>query len=247
MEQDTVQRPNQVPPQGDPQQMEPQERIIEPRKSLLEISMRELWGYRDLFYFLVWRDILIRYKQTLLGAAWALLQPLTAMIIFAVIFGRLARMPSEGLPYPVFAYSALLIWTFFSQSLTQSSNSMIMNEKLVTKIYFPRLIMPVAAVVSYIPDFLIGCCLLAVLLPYYGLGLSANLWALPIVLALAMMTAVGAGLWTAALNVKYRDFRYIIPFMTQIWMFASPVVYPTSIIPAEWRLLYACEPHGGSN
>lgn len=220
---------------------------IAPRAGLFDsVDPKELLRYRDLLYFLVWRDVLVRYKQTLLGAAWALLQPLSAMVIFAVIFGRLAKLPSDNLPYPVFSYCALIIWTLFSQAVTQSSMSLIHNEKLVTKIYFPRVFIPVSCQLSYLLDFAIACCLLAVLLPYYGVGLSYNVWALPIIVALTMTVSIGAGLLISALNVKYRDFRYIVPFMTQIWMFASPVVYSANMIPEKWRLLYGLNPMAGA-
>lgn len=220
--------------------------VVEPLKGLGLPSWSELWMYRDLFVILVWRDILIRYKQTLLGAAWAVLQPLTAMIIFTVIFGKLARMPSDGIPYPVFAYTALLLWTFFSQTLNQSANSLIQNEKLVTKIYFPRVLMPTAPIVAGFLDLAIGCCLLAVLLPLYGMGISANIWAAPIMILLAATTAAGAGILISALNVKYRDFRHVLPFLIQVWLFASPVVFPATLIPEKWRILLAINPLAGA-
>ena len=220
--------------------------VIEPLKGLGLPSWSELWMYRDLFVILVWRDILIRYKQTLLGAAWAILQPLTAMVIFTVVFGRFARMPSDGLPYPVFAYSALVLWTYFSQALNQSANSLIQNERLVTKIYFPRVLLPTAPIVAGFLDLAIGCCLLAVLLPFYGLGLSRNIWAVPIMILLTAVTAAGAGMLIAALNVKYRDFRYVLPFLIQVWLFASPVVFPATLIPEKWRILLAVNPLAGA-
>ncbi len=202
--------------------------------------------YRDLFVILVWRDILVRYKQTLLGAAWAILQPLTAMVIFTVVFGRFARMPSDGLPYPIFAYSALVLWTYFSQALNQSANSLILNERLVTKIYFPRVLLPTAPIVAGLLDLAIGCCLLAVLLPFYGLGLSGNIWAAPIMILLTAVTAAGAGMLISALNVKYRDFRYVLSFLIQVWFFASPVVFPATLIPEKWRILLAVNPLAGA-
>lgn len=220
--------------------------VIEPLKGLGLPSRSELWMYRDLFVILVWRDILIRYKQTILGGAWAILQPLTGMIIFTVVFGRLAGMPSDGIPYPVFAYSALLLWTYFSQALNQSANSLILNERLVTKIYFPRVLLPTAPIVAGFLDLLIGCSLLVVLLPYYGLTLSANIWAAPIMILLAAVTAAGAGILISALNVKYRDFRYVLPFIIQVWLFASPVVFPATLIPEKWRFLLALNPVAGA-
>ena len=220
--------------------------VNEPRKNLLAIDFQEILRHRDLFSFLVWRDILIRYKQTLLGASWAILQPLATMVIFTIFFGRLANMPSDGLPYPVFSYSALVLWTFFATSLSFSGASLIANERLVTKVYFPRMIIPVAAVTACLVDLLVGSCLFLVLLPYYGIGLSGNLWALPVMVTIALCAAVGSGLLISALNVKYRDFRYVIPFLTQFWMFASPVVYPASIVPEKWRLLFCLNPMAGA-
>ncbi|MBD3397843.1 ABC transporter permease [Candidatus Micrarchaeota archaeon] len=202
--------------------------------------------YRDLFMMLVWRDILVRYKQTVLGAAWAILQPLTAMLIFTVIFGRLAKIPSDELPYPIFAYSGLLIWTYFSQTLTQASNSLIQNERLVTKIYFPRILMPTAPIAAGLLDMAIGSVLLLFLLPYFGVSLSPNIWAAPIMIALAAISSMSAGILISALNVKYRDFRHVLPFLVQIWMYASPVVYPASLIPEKWRLLFAVNPMVGA-
>ncbi|MFH1115737.1 MAG: ABC transporter permease [Pseudomonadota bacterium] len=225
---------------------EPFIRIRSGRQGLRKLVLREFWNYRDLFLFLVWRDILVWYKQTALGAAWAILQPLMAMVIFAVVFGRLAKLPSDGLPYPVFAYSALLLWTYFSQSLTQAAGSLINNEKLVTKIYFPRLMMPLASVVACLLNLGISSCMLFFLVPFYGVDLSRHAWALPLPIALTVITATGTGFWLAALNVKYRDIRYVVPFLVQIWMFASPVVYPVSIVPENWRLLYGLNPMAGA-
>jgi len=218
---------------------------IKPRTGLIGIDWAELWRFRDLFFLLIWRDILVRYKQTLLGAAWAVLQPLASMVLFALVFGRLAGIPSDGLPYPLFAYAGLLIWTFFSHSMNQSAASLISDEKLVTKIYFPRIIIPVAPVVGALLDFAISFCLLILLMAFYRFPPSANVWAAPVVLALTVIATSGVGIWLAAMNVKYRDFRYVIPFVTQFWMFASPVVYPASLVPEQWRLLYALNPLTG--
>jgi lipopolysaccharide transport system permease protein len=219
---------------------------IKPRKGMIGIDWKELWQYRDLFFFLIWRDILVRYKQTLLGAAWAVLQPLASMILFAIVFGRLARMPSEGLPYPLFAYAGLLIWTYFSHSMNQSAASLIADEKLVTKIYFPRMMIPVAPVIGALLDLAVSFGLLLLLMAFYRLPPSLNLWALPVALLLMIAAASGVGMWLSALNVKYRDFRYVIPFLTQFWMFASPVVYPVTLVPEHWRLLYALNPLTGA-
>jgi lipopolysaccharide transport system permease protein len=215
---------------------------IAPRKGFIAIDWRELWTFRDLFMFLVWRDIIVRYKQTVLGAAWAILQPLTAMLIFTLFFGKLAKIPSDGVPYPLFSYSGLIIWTFFSHSMAQASGSLISDERLVTKVYFPRLFIPLAPVLSGVVDFGIAFLLLAVMLFVYGVGLNVNLLAIPLVVAIAAIAASGVGIWLSALNIKYRDFRYVIPFLTQLWMFASPVVYPASMVPERWRSFYAINP-----
>jgi lipopolysaccharide transport system permease protein len=218
---------------------------IQPRKGWLEIDFGELWRYRDLCYLLVWRDLLVRYKQTVLGAAWAILQPLMTMIVFTIFFGTLAKIPSEGLPYPLFSYSALLIWSFFANSINQASNSLIGASNLVTKVYFPRIIMPAAPVMAGLVDLAVAFSLLLLLMPYYGVLPSTNVWALPIFIFLALIAAMGVGIWLAALNVKYRDFRYVVPFLTQFWMFVSPVVYPSGMVPDRWRLLYALNPMTG--
>jgi lipopolysaccharide transport system permease protein len=218
---------------------------IQPRKGIFELDFKELWRYSDLCYLLVWRDILVRYKQTVLGAAWAVLQPLMTMLVFTIFFGNLAKIPSDGLPYPLFSYSALLVWSFFANSINHSSNSLIGSTNLVTKVYFPRIIMPAAPVIAGLMDMAIAFSLLLLLIPYYGVYPSANIWALPIFIVLAVISALGVGIGLAALNVKYRDFRYVIPFLTQFWMFVSPVVYPSGMVPDKWRLLYALNPMTG--
>lgn len=218
---------------------------IVPRKGFIAIDWRELWAFRDLFMFLVWRDIIVRYKQTVLGAAWAILQPLAAMLIFTLFFGKLANMPSDGLPYSLFSYSGLIIWSFFSHSMNQAAGSLISDERLVTKVYFPRLFIPLAPVLGGLVDFGIAFLLLFLMVFVYGVGLHVNLLAMPLVVAIAAIAASGVGVWLAALNIKYRDFRYVIPFLTQLWMFASPVVYPASLVPERWRVLYALNPLTG--
>lgn len=219
---------------------------IRPRQGFIHFDAAEFWHYRDLFFFLVWRDVLVRYKQTVLGAAWAILQPLASMVIFTLFFGKLAGIPSDGLPYPLFSYSGLLIWTFVSHSMNQSASSLISDEKLVTKVYFPRLIIPMAPIIGALLDFGVAFALIFVLMPFYGVFPSANIWAIPIMLILTVAAAAGMGIWLSAMNVKYRDFRYVIPFLTQFWMFLSPVVYPASLIPDKWRLLYAINPLTGA-
>jgi len=220
--------------------------LIRPRTGLLNVDPMELWHYRDLLYFLVRREVLVRYKQTVLGAAWAILQPLAGMIIFTIFFGKLAKMPSDGLPYPLFSYCGLLLWTFFAQAMNESANSLVSNANLVTKIYFPRLLMPVAPVISSLLDLAIACSVLLGLMIYYGVPPSANIWALPLMIAIAALAACGVGTALSALNVKYRDFRYVLPFLTQLWLFASPIVYPVSMVPEKWRLIYALNPMAGA-
>jgi lipopolysaccharide transport system permease protein len=209
------------------------------------IPFDEIWEYRELLYFFVWRDIKVRYKQTAIGAAWAILQPLSTMIVFSLFFGRLAHIPSEGLPYPVFYYCALLPWMYFSASLQSATNTIVDNQRLVTKAYFPRLILPFSAVLSGMVDFGVSFLMFVVMMIYYGIRPTfAGLW-IPLLLLLAVLTALGVGLWLAALNALYRDVRYVLPFLVQLWMFASPVAYPSSIVPGKWRLLYGLNPMAG--
>lgn len=220
---------------------------IRPRRGLVEIDyFAELWHNRDLFYFLVRRDILIRYKQTVLGASWAILQPLATMVLFTIVFGLLGGFPSDGLPYPLFSYSGLVLWMFFANAGTLAANSLIVSPDLVTKIYFPRLLMPAAPVAGSLLDFGISFSLLVLLMPYYGTYPSINIWALPLFVFLATVAALGVGTLLCALNVKYRDFRYIIAFLFQFWMFASPVFYSASLVPEKWKLLFALNPMVGA-
>ena len=223
--------------------------IIAPARGWVPIRLRELWEYRELLYFLIWREVKIRYKQAALGVAWAVLQPVLTMVIFSVVFGRFAGMPSDGLPYPVFAYCALLPWQLFTFALTESSNSVVANQRLITKVYFPRIMMPIAAVGVGLLDFAISFVVLLGLIGFYGaffdIGIGAALWTVPLWTLLAVMTALGVGFWLSALNVKYRDIRYTVPFLAQLWFFATPVVYPTSIVPADWRFVFALNPMVG--
>jgi len=219
--------------------------VIEPRKNWIALNLKDIWHYRDLFYILTMRDIKVRYKQTLLGAAWAVIQPLFTMLIFTLFFGKLAAMPSDGIPYPVFAYAGLLPWTFFSNVVTNSGNSLIGNSNLITKVYFPRMIIPGASVGSGLLDFVIAFGLLIVLMFYYGIGLSVNLFMLPALLILTSLLAIGVGMWMSALNVKYRDVRYALPFLIQLGMFATPIIYPSSLVPEKWRWLLAFNPLAG--
>ena len=211
----------------------------------LRAGIRELFAYRELLFVLTWRDIKVRYKQTVLGAAWALLQPGLTMVVFSIFFGRLARVPSEGVPYPVFALAGLVPWQLFAHALVESSNSMLANERLITKIYFPRAVIPVSALLSGLVDFAIAFVLLLVLIAYYGIAPSPAVAAVLLFLLLAMASALGAGMWLAALNVKFRDVRYTLAFLTQVWLFATPIAYPSSLVPRGWRVLYALNPMVG--
>lgn len=211
----------------------------------LRLNLKDLWEYRELLYFLVWRDIKVRYKQTALGAVWAVLQPLLTMLVFTVIFGRLAKVPSDGIPYPVFAYTALLPWQLFAFALSESSNSLVMNKNLLTKVYFPRLIVPMASVFAGLVDFAIAFLLLIALMVIYHVKPSVAAAWLPIFLLMTIATALSVGLWLSALNVKFRDVRYLIPFLTQFWMYATPVAYPSSLVPEPWREWYGLNPMAG--
>jgi lipopolysaccharide transport system permease protein len=219
--------------------------VIMPRKGLLNLDLKSVWQYRELLYFLVWRDVMVRYKQTAIGVAWAILQPLITMVIFTVIFGNLAKIPSEGIPYPVFAFAALLPWSYFSQALTRNSSSVVSSSNLVTKVYFPRLLIPIAASVAPIVDLFFSFLVLLVLMAWYQITPTWGLLALPFFLGLCVMTALAVGLWSSALNVRYRDVGHVIPFLIQVWMYASPVVYPASMVPEKWRLLYSLNPMVG--
>jgi homopolymeric O-antigen transport system permease protein len=218
---------------------------IEPPRGLLELRLREVWAYRELLYFFVWRDVKIRYKQTAIGVLWVVLQPVLSMLAFTLFFGRLAKLPSEGLPYPVFYFAALVPWTYFSYALQMTTNVVVDNQRLITKVYFPRLILPISAALSGLVDFAIGFVVLAIFTLAYEIRPTiAALW-LPALLALAFFTALGVGLWLSALNALYRDVRYVIPFLIQFWMFASPVAYPSSLVPVRWRWLYGLNPMAG--
>src|ERR1700730_1242644 len=219
-------------------------RIEAPRR-WLNLDFRELWGARELLYFFVWRDIKVRYKQTAIGAAWAVLQPLMTMLVFSLFFGKLAKIPSHGLPYPIFYYSALLPWMYFSSALQNATNVVVDQQRVITKVYFPRLILPLSAVFSGLVDFAISFVVLLGVTAIYGVKPTlAALW-LPVLLLLAVLPALGVGLWMSALNALYRDVRYVVPFLVQFWMFASPVVYPSSLVPQRWRWLYGLNPMAG--
>jgi lipopolysaccharide transport system permease protein len=210
-----------------------------------EFPLAELWEYRELLYFFVWREIKVRYKQTAIGAAWAVLQPFLTMLVFSLFFGKLAHIPSEGLPYPIFYYSALLPWMYFASSLQNATNTIVENQRVITKVYFPRLALPLSSVLSGLVDFGVSFLMFVAMMIYYGIRpTAAALWA-PVFLLLAVMTALGVGLWLSALNAIYRDVRYVLPFLVQFWLFASPVAYPSSLVPAKWRWLYGLNPMAG--
>lgn len=219
--------------------------VIRPSKGWVPLKLRDLWQYRELLYFLIWRDVKVRYKQTALGAAWAIIQPFFTMVVFSVVFGQLAKIPSDGLPYPIFAYCALLPWQLFSHALTESGNSLVANERLITKVYFPRLVIPLSAVVAGLVDFGIAFVILLVMMAYYGISPTGAVFTLPFFLVLALGTALAVGLWLSALNVQYRDVRYTIPFLTQFWLFATPIAYPSSLVPEPWRLFLGLNPMAG--
>jgi lipopolysaccharide transport system permease protein len=219
--------------------------VIEPPRPWVPLDLRELWEQRELVYFLAWRDIKVRYKQTALGASWAILQPVFAMVVFSIFFGQLGRIPSDGLPYPLWSFAGLVPWTFFAQGLSQAANSLVMSQNLLRKVYFPRLAIPIATVLSVALDFAIAFLVLVGLMVFYGVQPTGRaIWVLPLSL-LAFVTALGAGIWFAALSVRYRDVRYIVPFLVQFWLFATPIAYPSSLLPARWRVLYAVNPMSG--
>jgi lipopolysaccharide transport system permease protein len=218
---------------------------IRPPHGWWELNLGELWQFRELVYFFVWRDIKVRYKQTAIGAAWAVLQPALAMVVFALFFGKLAHLPTEGLPVMVFYYCGLLPWMYFSNGLTSATSAIVQNQNVITKVYFPRLALPISAVLSGLLDFAIGMVLLVPLFVYYHIRPETSLLLFPIFLILAVLTALGVGLWFSAMNAIYRDVRYVVPFLVQFWLFASPVAYASSIIPAKWRWLYGLNPLAG--
>jgi lipopolysaccharide transport system permease protein len=218
---------------------------IEARRAWLAFDLPELWAYRNLIYFFVWRDIKVRYKQTVIGAAWAVLQPVLTMLVFSLFFGKLAKIPSQGLPYPVFYYTALLPWIYFATAIQGATNIVVENQRVITKIYFPRVVLPIASVTSGLLDFAISFVVLLALMAFYRIVPTGAVILLPLFTLLAVLTALGVGLWLSALNAIYRDVRYVVPFLVQFWMFASPVAYPSSLVPEKWRWLYGLNPMAG--
>ncbi len=219
--------------------------IINPSRGWVPLRLRDIWEYRELLYFLTWRDIKVRYKQTVLGATWAIIQPFFTMVVFSLFFGRLAKIPSDGIPYPLFAFAALVPWTFFANGLSQSSNSLVGSAELITKVYFPRLIIPVASILSGLVDFIIAFAVFICMALYYGIYPTISIFLLPFLLLLGFTTALGVGLWLSALNVRFRDVRYVIPFLTQFWLFATPIAYPSSLLSEPWRTVYGINPMAG--
>jgi lipopolysaccharide transport system permease protein len=219
--------------------------IIRPSRGWVSLRLHELWEYHELLYFLTWRDIKVRYKQTILGAAWAIIQPFFTMVAFSLFFGGLAKVPSDGIPYPIFSYAALVPWTFFAHGLAQASNSLIDSANLIRKVYFPRLIIPIATVLSGVVDFTLAFIMLLGMMLFYGIMPTVNALWLPLLLVLALVTALGVGLWLAAMNVQFRDVRYTVPFLTQFWLFVTPIAYPSSLLAEPWRTLYAINPMVG--
>jgi lipopolysaccharide transport system permease protein len=222
-----------------------QELVIRPTKGWNPLNLVDLWRYRELVLFLAWRDISVRYKQTALGAAWAIIQPFMTMVVFSIFFGQLGQIPSDGLPYPIFSFCALIPWQLFAYSVGESGNSLVANQNLITKVYFPRIVIPLSAILGGLLDFVIAFCVLIVMMIFYHIQLNATVWLLPLLILLTVITAFGVGLWLSALNVEYRDVRYTIPFLTQFWLFLTPIAYPSSIVPEQWRTLYAINPMVG--
>jgi lipopolysaccharide transport system permease protein len=217
----------------------------QPSKGWAWPKFRELWEYRELLFFFVWRDLKVRYKQTILGAAWAIIQPFFTMVVFSLFFGRLAKVPSDGLPYPIFSYAALVPWTFFATALTQASDSLVVSANMVKKIYFPRLTLPIATVLAGVVDFALAFVVLLAMMLFYGLAPTIKVLWLPLFLLLALITSLGVSLWLSAMNVQFRDVHYTVPFLTQAWLFATPIAYPSSLLSEPWRTLYGLNPMAG--
>jgi lipopolysaccharide transport system permease protein len=218
---------------------------IKPSRGWVSLKIGELWEYRELLYFLIWRDIKVRYKQTALGAAWAIIQPIMTMVVFSLFFGKLGKMPSDGIPYPIFSFAALVPWTFFANGLNQASNSLVGSSNLIKKVYFPRLSIPLAVVLSGAVDFALSFLVLLIMMLYYGLAPTLNIVWLPAFLLLTLIASLGVSLWLSALNVEFRDVRYVVPFIVQFWLFATPIAYSSKLLPEPWRTLYGLNPMVG--
>jgi lipopolysaccharide transport system permease protein len=219
---------------------------VRPSRGWLGVNLRELWRYRELIYFLIWRDVKVRYKQTLLGAAWAILKPFFSMVVFSIIFGTLARIPTDEVPPPLFYYAGLLPWVFFQDGISKASTSLVTGRNLITKVYFPRLAIPLSSVIAGLVDFVLAFLVLIGMMVYYGYRPTSAIWTLPLFMLLALITSLGGGLWLAALNVAYRDIGYVTPFLVQAWLYASPVVYSATLITGDyWQLIYGLNPMAG--
>ncbi len=218
---------------------------IEPSKGWVSLKFREIWEYRELLYFLIWRDVKIRYKQTVLGIGWAIIQPFLTMVVFSIFFGKLAKVPSDGIPYPIFAYAGLVPWTFFSNGLSKGSNSLVSSSNLIKKIYFPRLIIPVSSVLSGLLDFILAFIILIGMMFYFGIFPGSKIIWIPLLLSLSLLTSLSVSLWLSAMNVQFRDVQYITPFLTQLWLFATPIAYPSSLLSEPWRTIYGLNPMVG--
>ena len=219
--------------------------FLRPSRGWTALNLSALWAYRELVYFLTWRDIKVRYKQTVMGAAWAIIQPFFTMVVFSLFFGRLAKIPSDSIPYPIFSYAALVPWMFFANGLTYSSNSLVGSAHLLAKVYFPRLVIPISSVLSGIVDFVLAFVVLLGMILFFGILPTWNVVWLPLLFLLALVTALGVGLWLTAMNVQFRDVRYVVPFIVQVWMFATPIAYPSSLLTEPWRTLYGLNPMVG--
>lgn len=218
---------------------------IKPSHGWIALNLRELWNYRELLFFLTWRDIKVRYKQTVLGALWAIIQPFFTMVVFSLFFGQLAKVPSDDIPYPIFSYTALVPWNYFAYALTESANSVVGSANMIKKIYFPRLVVPLASVLGGVADFTVSFTVLLGMMLYYGIAPTINIIWLPFLLLLGLVTALGVGLWLSAMNVQFRDVRYTLPFLTQFWLFITPIAYPSSLLDQPWRTLYGLNPMAG--
>lgn len=218
---------------------------IKPQRGWVPINLSDLWAYRELLYFFTWREIKVRYKQTFLGAAWAVIQPFFMMVVFTLFFGKLAKVPSDGIPYPLFNYAALLPWTLFAEGITRSTNSLVQDANLIKKVYFPKLVMPVSGIISPLIDFAIAFLVFLGMMFYFGFMPTLRILYLPCFLLLVLMTSAGVGLWLSAINAQYRDVRYVVPFLVQLWLFASPVVYSSSLLPESWQVIYGLNPMAG--
>ena len=219
--------------------------VLKPSHGWVPLDLMDLWRYRELVYFMTWRDLTVRYKQTLLGVAWAVLRPFLTMVVFSIFFGGLAKVPSDGVPYPIFTYTALLPWELFATALTVASRSLVLNSNMITKVYFPRIILPISSILGGVVDFCIAFVVMIGMMIYFHFAPTVNVWVLPLLLLLTVMTAIGVSLWLSAMNVLYRDVGYVTPFLQQLWLYITPIAYPASLVPEKWQIVYALNPMTG--